>query len=800
MNAPAPDARQGPRPRAARPIRSVAVLVPVRDGLPLLERQLAALRAQVLELPWELRIVDSSSTDGSWELCRAQAQDFPVPFALERIHPDEFDHGDTRNRLTARTQADLCVFLTQDALPLGSDWLARLTANFADPEVGAAYCRNVPRPSADAVARIWMHGDPCYALGRREVRVPPPAEYARLDAHARRELWTFNDVASAVRRELWELCPFARTSFGEDVLLARALLEAGWTVVYDDRAAVEHSHEYTPEQARARAEMDGRFSAEWLGRVCIASRADAAIQSERQAPLDAALFAAEGLAGAELTAARARARALRSATFEGLWQGGRARRRRRGVRMLERRELDVLYVVHAFPPDTWAGTEIYTLNLARAMAARGHRVSVLARCAPSPEDPRELELRESEFAGLRVLRLPHALEFASLRESFSEPRIEQLFRDLLARERPDVVHFQHLIHLSAGLVGIACDAGLATLLHLHDYWGLCARVQLVRPDGVLCPDNRGLGCLWCVKEKRYAQIPLLERAGPWIAPFARAANRLVHGARTRERKRRTGLQRALADYTDVVARPDVVLGSFARADLCISPSRFLRQKLLATGRFDPERVIYSPNGSSFAHLERRAKTPDPSGRLRVGFIGSLVWYKGAHVLVEAVAELAREGAPIACAIHGEFAPERDAYHAELARNARAAAGALTFAGRFDNARLSEIHAELDVLVVPSLWYENAPVTIQEAWAAGTPVVASRLGGMAEAIEDGQNGLLFAAGDAAELARALARLAREPGLGPRLAAAAPQQKTVLEDAADSEYRYRALVARRPERGA
>src|SRR6185503_6784169 len=155
------------------------------------------------------------------------------------------------------TSGDLLVYLTQDAIPTSPTWLATLATNFDDPRVAAAYCRNVPRAEADVLTRVFSENDPGYAPGRRETRIEDRAAYERMSPIERRLLYNFNDVASAIRREVWELHPFPRTSFGEDVLMARALLEAGFTVVYDDRATVEHSHDYGPAETRARAEIDG---------------------------------------------------------------------------------------------------------------------------------------------------------------------------------------------------------------------------------------------------------------------------------------------------------------------------------------------------------------------------------------------------------------------------------------------------------------------------------------------------------------------------------------------------------------
>ncbi|MEY2806286.1 MAG: hypothetical protein RIR65_703, partial [Planctomycetota bacterium] len=250
-----------------RPIRTVSVLMPTWQGIEFLDRVLGALAGQRFDRPWDFLAIDSGSSDGTLELLEAWRARFPAPFAVHRIDQREFDHGDTRNLLAARSTGDLLVYLTQDAIPGGPDWLAKLVANFDDPATGAAYCRNVPRPDAWPLTKIFSAGDPGYAPGRRRAVRPGKADWERMDAHAKRLLFNFNDVASAVRRELWELHPFPRTWFGEDILMARALIEAGHAVVYDDEAVVEHSHDYSAEETRARARIDGRFNAEWLDRV-----------------------------------------------------------------------------------------------------------------------------------------------------------------------------------------------------------------------------------------------------------------------------------------------------------------------------------------------------------------------------------------------------------------------------------------------------------------------------------------------------------------------------------------------------
>ncbi len=763
--------------------------MPTWQGMEFLERVLDALGGQELDVAWDFLAIDSGSTDGTWELLGRRAATFPVPLRRERIHSVEFDHGDTRNLLAARSRGELMVFLTQDAIPGGPTWLADLIRNFEDPEVGAAYCRNIPRPDADVLTKIFSAGDPGYTAGRKETVLPPEAEYAAMGPHERRLLYNFNDVASAFRRELWERHPFPRTPFGEDILMARAFLEAGFKVVYDDLAVVEHSHDYDEAETYARAKIDAEFNAEWLDRICVASTKDVAVLSVRVSSEDAAAIEALELPAEESAALRNRGRALREAAFRGLHDGGKVTRRRPGTRMRASGRLRLLYVVHGFPPDTWAGTEVYTLNLAQEMMRRGHEVTILTR-APAVGDEPEFSLREDEFEGLKVLRMTHRLDHGSLKESFVKEGPEAAFRQVLDRVEPDLVHFQHLIHLSARLVEIARGRGMATVVTCHDYWGLCPRVQMIRPDGSICASNMGSGCFLCIKERGLDQVERAHRldgtlgAGKVLSSLAGALKDLKGSPEL--------AQRRASEYSELRSREEVVPAAYAAADLRISPSRFLRDMYLAHGGFDPHTFLFSDNGMRTDHVEALEKTRCPAGKVRFGFVGTLVWYKGGETLVQAMRLLQERGLGdrVHLDVHGGFDPEGDEHHRHLADLAEGAP--VTFHGRFDNGRLSEVYADLDALVVPSLWYENSPITIHEAFLTGTPVLASDRGGMAEFVRDGVDGLLFELGSAADLADKMAMMVEDAELRERLATAEwIPIKTIVENGEETEARYRSL---------
>ena len=378
-----------------RPIRSISVSMPIFQGARFLERVLGALAEQRIDLPWEFHACDCGSTDGTLAIFERRARDFPVPLRVHSIEGLEFNHADTRNLLATFSASDLLVFLTDDAIPVGTGWLAQLASNFADPRVGAAYCRNVPRPEADLLAQVFSQNDPSYASARRETELPPADVYARMSAAEKRVLYNYTDTASSVRRELWERHPYPRCAFGEDVLLARALLEAGYKVVFDEQAEVLHSHEYDARETRRRAADDARFNAEWLRRIPVASPRAIAWLRDRQLAEDAAALSASGLAGEALSAELARARELREAYYAGLYAGGQSARRFGRTRVLATPRVRV-----AFLDDPAAAEPVEAERAALAGALQAAGAEPAGRTEADVLHVRDARLERAELEAL----------------------------------------------------------------------------------------------------------------------------------------------------------------------------------------------------------------------------------------------------------------------------------------------------------------------------------------------------------------------------------------------------------------
>ncbi|MCA1560229.1 MAG: glycosyltransferase [Acidobacteria bacterium] len=183
-------------------------------------------------------------------------------------------------------------------------------------------------------------------------------------------------------------------------------------------------------------------------------------------------------------------------------------------------------------------------------------------------------------------------------------------------------------------------------------------------------------------------------------------------------------------------------------------------------------------------------TRQPSRVLRIGYAGGLLPSKAPDVLLRAVARLPRGSASVDILGSTSARPEDDAYARAL--SPLLGEPFMRRLGPVPHDRMPAALSAIDVLVVPSVWIENAPFIIHEAFAAQIPIVASNLGGMAEMVRDGVDGLLFDAGDDKALSVQLRRLIDETGLLERLRAAIQPPLTIEEDAAALRLIYADLL--------
>jgi glycosyltransferase involved in cell wall biosynthesis len=160
----------------------------------------------------------------------------------------------------------------------------------------------------------------------------------------------------------------------------------------------------------------------------------------------------------------------------------------------------------------------------------------------------------------------------------------------------------------------------------------------------------------------------------------------------------------------------------------------------------------------------KGRVPGAGGALRVGFFGQLSFLKGANVLFDAARRLDKdERWDIGFEIFGDYRSQPPDFQKELLERMAEIGENVKFHGSYDESRVDALMQSMDAVIVPSVWWENSPLVIQEALRNGRPVICSDIGGMAEKVRDGVDGFHFHAGSAMDLVALLKRLADDRGL-------------------------------------
>lgn len=427
--------------------------------------------------------------------------------------------------------------------------------------------------------------------------------------------------------------------------------------------------------------------------------------------------------------------------------------------------MKIVVAVHHFPPQYRGGAELRGYRTASWLVKRGHEVRVVCVEEITSGTGDGLTFADEVYDGLPVRRLRFNLAAAPdpFQWSYDNRWVGEHMRSYLGEWSPDVLHLISGYLMSGSVLRAAREQGIPAVVTLTDFWFLCPRVTLLRSSGQLCqPPFDAVTCARCLGEER-RRYRLPGRLAPGVM-----------GAYWRRQMRRVAAVQARMAYLGEVLQ---------QVDALIAPSQFLRGLFVEAG-VAPERVLFSRQGRDFSGELSQV----PGTCLRVGYMGQIAPHKGVHTLFEAVRLLPE--ARLEVRAYGDVT--RFPRYAQRLRRLAAQDRRLQLAGTYEGDEVSRVLRELDVVVVPSVWYENSPNTILEAFAHGTPVVVSDLGGMAELVAHDVDGLRFVPGDASSLAAQLQRLVQEPDLLSRLRAGIQPVRSVEAEMVELEGVYDSLL--------
>lgn len=431
----------------------------------------------------------------------------------------------------------------------------------------------------------------------------------------------------------------------------------------------------------------------------------------------------------------------------------------------------ILLTTHQFFPQFAAGTEVLTFSVARELLKRGHVVHILNGHPSDAGLADEDRFDEYDFEGIHVYRFHHAYtamggQVSMIEVGYDNRLGSDYFDRILKSFKPDVVHFFHLNRLGTRLIERAVLAGIPRFMTPTDFWAICPTGQLLLGDGSLCagPSAHAGNCL-----KHFAQSTqkgvVSKTAELLPTTWADLLVRLT----------KKGALPTYPKQAEVVAlanRLPVNVSRLNKLNGIAAPNEFMRGLLVRHG-VNSDLIIVAPFGIDVIAPNVSDQRSEHRSPLRIAFIGTLARHKGCHVLIEAYNTL-----PAGCATLKIFGRSEDfPDYVHKLKQLAGAHGSIEFCGTFPNSKIAQVFTDIDVLVVPSIWYENTPLVLYSAQAARCPVVASNLPGLAEVIQDNENGLLFESGSSSDLARQLFRLINEEGLLQRLSVQARTPKSI-----------------------
>ncbi len=442
----------------------------------------------------------------------------------------------------------------------------------------------------------------------------------------------------------------------------------------------------------------------------------------------------------------------------------------------------ILIATHFYPPNHVGGTEVLTRSLARSLRDAGHQVQIV--CAEdwaSASDYRIVETDDLiDEVPVRRFRFNWTKAPDVFRYLYDNPEVAHHFDKLIEAFRPDVVHVTSCYTLSASILAMARRRGLPIVLSATDFWFLCARNTLVRSDDTLCngPESPWMCARCMASEAKVYRWPRRLLPEPIVKVFLNSLSRLSWFSN------RPGLRGFTGDWE---MRLRYMTDARSLVDYTVTASDQLRNLFISYG-MPSERIAQLSYGLDTSWAEGyRSKTA--SSKLRIGFIGQILPAKGPDLLLKAIAHLPRD-LPLEVKIYGDL--QKSPHYG---RTLQALAGddpRITFPGVFENNLMGQVLSEIDVLAVPSTWFDF-PLVIPSAFATGTPVLTTNLPGMNELVVHERSGLLVERHDWLGLATAVRRLVDDPDLLPRLRAGIQRVKTVQEMTVEYLNIYTALLA-------
>jgi len=357
----------------------------------------------------------------------------------------------------------------------------------------------------------------------------------------------------------------------------------------------------------------------------------------------------------------------------------------------------ILYLVHQFYPECYTGTEKFVYNIALMTQKFGNKVKVITYSFYEDtyydKSIGNILVKEFVYKGIPVLAFKFKNEPYDLHFGLKNPGLYDFAENIIKDENPDIIHVGHPMRVSE-FIKVALKLNIPYIMTLTDFFLMCPKGILITSNGNLCiGPERGIIC-----DKMCSELSKV-----YIESRLKEAELILMNAKK-----------------------------------ILSPSKFVAS--MFKKEFSNLKVDIVNHGIRYKYIKANNKTYGYRENITFCYAGSLNYHKGVHILLQAFKSI--ENKDIKLKIYGSGPKEYINKLKDIVKND----DRVEFCGVFSEEQVGSILSSVDVIVVPSTWYENYPLILHEALACNIPVIASNLGGMAEKIKDGFNGFTFNTGD------------------------------------------------------
>lgn len=433
----------------------------------------------------------------------------------------------------------------------------------------------------------------------------------------------------------------------------------------------------------------------------------------------------------------------------------------------------IAILVHCFFPNHVYGTESYTMAIAKNLKRLGHEPFVIS--AVFLGEPRQERMVDTYvWEGIKVISIDkNYIAHNGVQETYYQKSMRPTLERIIRGIDPDVIHVTHLINHTASLLEVSDAMGIPTVTTLTDFYGFCYNNKLEKANGSLCggPNEERSNCLscyikdlgsqsWSEPEFRKLDKPLLREMSANV--IAKLYKRTPHLIPNR------------FEFGAIIQRPKILARLYKTYKAAIAPSKFLEMAYSRNMQDLPIKL------SHFGiDIDRRIKPQRSKGsKIVFGYIGQIAPHKGVHLLVEAFNQLDQNKFQLEI-----FGDTRQSVAYTNTLKSRSSGFAVEFKGTFNLSEIEDVLSSIDVLVVPSTWYENSPLILLQALASHTPCIISNVEGMTEFVTEGVSGFYFKRGVSEDLFLKMKMFQDNPELARQMSATTNYNRSALDMAKD-----------------